>query len=319
MPPLGAHMSIAGGYYKAVEAAARVGCDCVQLFTAAPQQWPVQASKTTFQSGQLFTKNNNQWRAKPITGDEADRFQTALRELKITHPLSHSSYLINLAAPDDELWTKSIDAFVIELQRAEQLGIPYVVVHPGSYTTSSEERGLKRVAAALDEVHTQTRGLSARCLLENTAGQGSNLGWQFEQLAAIIDLTADPDCLGVCFDTCHAFAAGYSMHTPKEFKATMRRFNQTIGLNRLVAFHLNDSNREFGSRVDRHEHIGQGRLGLEPFRHLLNDRRFRHTPMYLETPKGTHNGEDWDAINLRTLRSLIASASTKDERMTKPE
>jgi deoxyribonuclease-4 len=276
-------MSVAGGYYRAVEAATVLGMDTVQI----------------------FTKNNNQWRAKPITSDEADRFKVALREQNITHPLSHSSYLINLASPDDELWKKSIDTFVVELQRAEQLAIPYVVLHPGSYTTSSEEAGLKRVAAALDEVHAQTRGLAVGCLLENTAGQGSNLGWQFEQLAAIIDMSADPDRLGVCLDTCHAFAAGYAMQTEKQFKATLRRFHQTVGVDRIRAFHLNDSKRELGSRVDRHEHIGHGHLGLEPFRHLLNDRRFRHTPMYLETPKGTERGEDWDAINLHTLRELI--------------
>ncbi len=284
MPILGAHMSMAGGYYKAVEIARECGCDCVQL----------------------FTKNNNQWRAKEIVVEDVERFQGALKELKIAHPLSHSSYLINLAAPATELWKKSIDAMIVELQRAGLLGIPYVVMHPGSFTTSSEAKGLKRIARAIDAIHRQTKSAGANILLENTAGQGSNLGWRFEHLAAIIDGVKDPDRLGVCIDTCHAFAAGYALGTEKEYKATMRELNKTVGVKRVMAFHLNDSKREFGSRVDRHEHIGRGHLGIEPFRFLLNDRRFRKVPMYLETPKGQEKGEELDVINLRTLRSLVA-------------
>jgi len=277
-------MSIAGGYYKSVEAAERVGCDCVQL----------------------FTKNNNQWRAKPISQSDVDRFRQSLTELGISHPISHDSYLINLASPDDELWKKSIDAFVVELQRADLLGIPDVVMHPGSYTTSTESRGLKRIIRALNEVHKQTRGCQAHCLLETTAGQGTNLGWKFEHLATILDGVRDPDRLAVCVDTCHVFAAGYPMATEKEYKATMRSFNKLIGVKQIKAFHLNDSLKEFGSRVDRHAHIGRGRMGLEPFRFLLNDRRFRKIPMYMETPKGKEKGKELDAINLKTLRGLIA-------------
>ena len=283
MPPLGSHMSIAGGYYKAVERGAEVGCDCIQI----------------------FTKNNNQWRAKPISEQDAAQFKEALAERGISHPLSHSSYLINLASPDDTLWKKSIDAFVVELLRAEQLGIPFVVLHPGSFTTSSEEEGLLRVAAALDEVHRLASDVEAQCLLENTAGQGSNLGWRFEHLAAIRAELREPERVGVCIDTCHAFAAGYALESEKEFKATMRKLNKIVGVKLVKAFHLNDSKREFGSRKDRHEHIGLGCMGLEPFRHLLHDRRFRKTPMYLETAKGANDdGEDWDLVNLRTLRSL---------------
>ncbi|MBX3427753.1 MAG: deoxyribonuclease IV [Pirellulales bacterium] len=277
-------MSIAGGYYKAVEAASRVGCDCVQL----------------------FTKNNNQWRAKPIAPAEAERFKAALVELGIAHPISHDSYLINLGSPDDELWTKSIDATVVELQRAEQLGIPYVVAHPGAYTTSSEAAGIKRIAQGLDEVHKQSRGVAAMILLETTAGQGSNLGWRFEHLAAILDAARQPERLGVCFDTCHVFAAGYAMGTQKDYRATMRAFDQSVGLDQIRAFHLNDSKAKFGSRVDRHAAIGRGEMGIEPFRFLVNDRRFRRVPMYLETPKGEENGVDLDVINLATLRGLIA-------------
>ena len=275
---------MAGGYYKAVEAAARVGCDCVQL----------------------FTKNNNQWRAKPILADDVARFRGALQAHGIKHPISHDSYLINLASPDNQLWKKSVDAFIVELRRAEQLGIEYVVAHPGAFTTSSEAQGLKRIVKGLNEVHKQTVGCTAKCLLETTAGQGSNLGWKFEHLAAILDGVRNPDLLGICFDTCHVFAAGYAMDTEKNYKATMRALNKTVGVQQVKAFHFNDSKTKFGSRVDRHAQIGKGEMGLAPFRFLLNDRRFRKVPMYLETPKGEQNGKDLDVINLRTLRKLIA-------------
>jgi deoxyribonuclease-4 len=284
MPILGAHQSIAGGYYKCAEIARRTGCDCVQL----------------------FTKNNNQWRAKPISDEEAERFRATLKALKIKHPLSHASYLINLASPDGELWKKSIDSMIVELLRAEQLGIPFVVVHPGAYTTSSVEAGLTRIAAALDEVHGQAKGIAAQCLLETTSGQGSCLGCRFEHLAEIIEQSRDPERLAICVDTCHIFSAGYALGTEKEFKATMRKLDQTVGLKLVKAFHVNDSKAKFGSGVDRHAHIGRGEMGLEPFRLLLADRRFRKTPMYLETPKGEEGGRDLDEINLEVLRRLVA-------------
>jgi deoxyribonuclease-4 len=276
-------MSIAGGYYRAVEHAQRAGCNCVQL----------------------FTKNNNQWRAKPITDDDVSQFRTTLSDLKIEHPIAHDSYLINLASPDKELWKKSVDAFIEEMLRAEQLGVPYVVTHPGAFTTSSERAGIKQVIRALNEVHRQTRSIKAQCLLETTAGQGSCLGWRFEQLAAMLDGARDPERLGVCVDTCHVFAAGYPLGTEKEYRRTMREFDRLIGLARIRAFHLNDSKAKPGSRVDRHAHIGRGEMGLAPFGFLLADRRFRKVPMYLETPKGTEDGEDLDVINLRTLRGLL--------------
>ncbi|MCE9554321.1 MAG: deoxyribonuclease IV [Planctomycetes bacterium] len=277
-------MSISGGHFRSVEIAKECGCDCVQL----------------------FTKNNNQWNAREITAEEVARFSDSLKEHGIKHPIAHDSYLINLGSPDDVLWKKSIDAFVVELRRAAQLGIPFVVAHPGAYTTSSEELGLKRIAKGLDEVHRQTRGVESCCLLETTAGQGSNLGWRFEHLAAIIDKVKDPERLGVCFDTCHVFAAGYGLQTAEEYKQTMRELDQTVGVKQVKAFHFNDSKRERGSRVDRHEHIGEGHLGLEPFRFLLNDRRFAKVPMYLETPKGETKGVPWDVTNLKKLRGLIA-------------
>lgn len=280
MAILGAHQSIAGGYHRAAEKAHNTGCHCVQL----------------------FTKNNNQWRAKAITPSEAERFHATMAELGIKWSLAHDSYLINLASPDQTLWRRSIDAFIEELHRAAILGIPDVVTHPGAYTSSTEAAGIRRVVDAINEIHAQTRHLATECLLETTAGQGTALGWRFEQFAAILDGLEEPDRLGFCFDTCHVFAAGYRLAPKRAYQATMREFDRLVGLKRIRAFHLNDSRRERGSRVDRHEHIGLGKLGPEPFQLLLADRRFRRVPMYLETPKGERNGTDWDTINLRALR-----------------
>jgi len=286
MAILGAHMSIGGGFYKAVERAHSCGCDCVQL----------------------FTKNNNQWTARDITPDDSRRFRATLAALGISHPIAHNAYLINLASPDEQLWRKSIAAMVAELHRAETLGIAYVVAHPGAYTSSSEARGLRRVIRALNAIHAKTRGLDARCLLENTAGQGTSLGWRFEHFAAILDGVKNPDHLGVCFDTCHGFAAGYPLAGEEQYRTTIKALNAVVGLEKIKAFHLNDSRRELGSRVDRHAHIGRGKMGLEPFRRLLNDRRFRRIPMYIETPKGHEGGVDLDSVNLKTLRGLIENS-----------
>jgi deoxyribonuclease IV len=305
MVMLGAHMSIAGGFHKAVDRAATVGCNCVQIFTAAPQQWQVQATKTTFQSGGLLTKNNNQWRAKEIAADDAARFQAALAEGRVSQPLSHSSYLINLASGNEELWEKSVTGMMLELTRAEQLGIEYVVLHPGAHTGIEEEAGIQNVIRAIDAIHARLPEVTSKILLETTAGQGTCLGHRFEQLAAMLQGVKAPERLGVCIDTCHIFAAGYPLIERTDYLATFRQFEKVIGLPFLRAFHLNDSKKPLGSRVDRHEHIGEGALGLQPFQHLLNDDRFRQIPMYLETPKGTRNEEDLDAINLRTLRSLM--------------
>ena len=276
-------MSIAGGYFKAVEAASAAGCDCVQL----------------------FTKNNNQWRAKAITDDDARLFREKLAELDIVHPLSHASYLINLARPDPALRQKSIDAMIVELERANSLGIPYVVVHPGSYTTSDEETGLANIVNSIDAVHRGTSGVTSQILLENTAGQGTNLGAKFEHLGTVIRQLESPKIVGVCIDTCHAFAAGYPLSPQVQYETTIKKLARAVGLRRIKAFHLNDSKKPLGSRVDRHEHIGRGEIGLDGFRHLLNDPRFRQTPMYLETPKGTEKKQDFDELNLNVLRSLV--------------
>ncbi|HTN04717.1 MAG TPA: deoxyribonuclease IV [Planctomycetaceae bacterium] len=283
---LGSHLSIAGGYYKAVDAAAALGMGTCQI----------------------FTKNNNQWHGKPLSDDDIRLFREAVARTGIQQPCAHNSYLINVASPDDALWQKSVDALVVEVERAEALGLVGVVMHPGASVKSTAEEGLQRIVAGLDETHQRTRGVKVHLWLETTAGQGSCLGWRFEELSQILAEVAEPERLGVCFDTCHVFAAGYGLQTPAEYAATMDEFDRLIGVDRLRAFHLNDSKKPQGSRVDRHEHIGEGCLGLEPFRHLLNDPRFVDRPMYLETEKGERDGEDLDAINLRTLLGLIEPA-----------
>jgi deoxyribonuclease-4 len=285
MPLLGAHTSIAGGYYKAVEEAHRIGADVVQV----------------------FTKNASQWRAKPIGDEEVALFAGALHERKIAHPVSHASYLINLASPVELLREKSIEAMIVELQRADQLGIPYVIVHPGASLTLSSEEGLALVATSIDEIHRRAPKTKAQITLELTAGQGSCLGCSLAHLAGIVEQVRRGERVGVCVDTCHAFAAGVDLRDRKIYLAFWREFDERLGLDRLKAIHLNDSKRELGSRVDRHEHIGRGQLGPEAFRHILKDRRLRSVPMYLETKKGVHEGEEWDVINLRTLRELARS------------
>ena len=283
MPLLGAHMSVAGGFHNAVDAAAEHGMECVQI----------------------FTKNNNQWQARPMDPDSVALFCRRLEETGVRLPCAHASYLINLGSPKDDLWQKSITAMTIELERAEMLGLAGVVLHPGSFTTSSECEGIERIAEALDTVLLSTDGLEVEVWLENTAGQGTNLGHRFEQLEAIISRLPDASRVGICLDSCHLFAAGYALESPEEYSQTMTEFAETVGRDRLRAWHLNDSKREFGSRVDRHETIGEGHMGLEPFRHILNDPLSDELPMYLETPKGDRDDRTLDEINLETLRSLL--------------
>ncbi len=283
MPLIGAHMSIAGGYYKAVDAAAAVDMNVVQL----------------------FCKNNNQWRAKTITDKDVSLFQDALAKHNVGAPLCHASYLINIASPKDELWEKSIEALKVELERCETLGIPNLVFHPGAYVDSSLEEGIDRIIQAIDRVHADLPDCPVTLLLETTAGQGSCIGHKFEHLQSILVGVKEGERVAVCLDTCHIFAAGYPISEEKDFKATFKDFNKLIGFDKLRAIHLNDSKKELGSRVDRHDHIGEGKIGVEAFRHMLNDRRFKKIPMYLETPKGEEDGVLHDAKNLATLRSLI--------------
>ncbi len=283
MVKLGAHMSIAGGYFKAVDAAAEIGMDVVQL----------------------FTKNNNQWAAKPITPEDCSQFEKSLERTGVSRPLSHSSYLINLASPKDDLWQKSIDSMVVEWQRAEQLGLDGVVMHPGSFVESSPELGLQRIAIAIRQVFERVAPKRAWLLLENTAGQGSNLGWNMEQLGWLLEQTGEEMLTGVCLDTCHAHAAGYDFSTLDGFKAWEKEAKLHRVLSAIRALHLNDSKKACGSRVDRHEHIGHGTIGLEGFRRVLKHKTLRKLPMYLETEKGSNDDEEeWDAVNLRVLREL---------------
>jgi deoxyribonuclease-4 len=283
MPWFGAHMSIAGGCHQALLTAQSYGCGTVQL----------------------FTKNANQWDGKELTAEDVRTFRRTLRQTRLRLPMAHDSYLINLASPDETLYRRSLEAFIVEVQRADCLGLRYLVTHPGAHTGSGEEAGLSRVAAALDEVHRRCAGYRVQILLETTAGQGSCLGHRFEHLAGILARVAEPQRLGICFDTCHVFAAGYALAPEAEYRATMRAFDRVIGLGRLRAFHLNDSLKPLGSRVDRHAHIGRGALGLEPFRLLVNDRRFRNRPMVLETPKEETAEGDMDRVNLDVLRGLV--------------
>lgn len=285
-PLLGAHMSIAGGYYKAVDEAGSFGMEVVQI----------------------FTKNNNQWAGKPIVDEDVRLFRDALTRHSVGRPISHASYLINLAAPSDELWEKSIEAMAVELQRAERLGVKYVVVHPGAFTTTCEEVGIERVATAVNRVHEQVHadGFQAEILLENTAGQGSCLGHDFAHLGAMLERIERSDRVGVCFDTCHAFAAGHGFSDAADFDQMKRQIDEAFGLDKIRAVHLNDSKKPRGSRVDRHDHIGEGLIGLDGFRRFVTDSFFSKLPMYLETPKEERDGEHWDAINLRTVRDLAA-------------
>jgi deoxyribonuclease-4 len=276
-------MSIAKGCHNALLTAQRHGCPAVQL----------------------FTKNNNQWAGKPLTADDTGIFHQTARDTGIERMIAHDCYLINLASPVRELYRRSVEAFVDEMRRAEALGLHYLVFHPGAATDGDEEAGLKRVAKALDEVHRRCPRYRVQALIETTAGQGSCLGHRFEHLARILDLVKQPERLGVCLDTCHVFAAGYPLAPARDYRATFKAFDHIVGLERLMVFHVNDSAKPLGSRVDRHAHIGEGHLGLEPFQLLVNDSRFREHPMILETPKEGPNDEDMDPVNLGRLRELV--------------
>jgi deoxyribonuclease-4 len=283
MPLFGAHMSIAGG--------------CHNALTAAHQH--------EFDTVQLFTKNNNQWDARELTAQDIEQFHGTLKSTKLRFATAHDSYLINLASPDPVLYQRSLEAFVIEVERAESLGLSYLVMHPGTPTDGDDAAGIQRIVKALDDVHARCHACRVKILLETTAGQGKSLGWRFEHLAAILDSVKQSRRLGVCLDTCHVFAAGYALATAREYENTMRSFDRLIGLSRLKVLHVNDSKKPLGSRVDRHEHIGKGHLGLEAFRLLVNDPRFQKVPMIMETPKEGPNDEDMDVINLDTLRALV--------------
>jgi deoxyribonuclease-4 len=295
MPLVGAHMSIAGGYYKAAEAAGSFGMQTVQIFTASPSQWCVSPGKA----------GGAPWTSRPILDEECRRFTQALKDHNLHLPCGHNSYLINLASAVPEVWERSVAAMTVEVERAEALGLIGLVMHPGSHLENSPEEGLQRVIEGIDAVHERTRGAAVKILVEATAGQGSNLGHRFEHLAKILDGVKEGERLGVCIDTCHIFAAGYPLRSRSEYDATFHEFDDVVGLDRVKAFHLNDSKKGLGSRVDRHEHIGEGEIGIEPFRWIMNDPRLAAIPMYLETKKEKRDGVEMDAVNYRTLKELV--------------
>jgi len=279
----GSHLSIAGGMHNAVTEAQRLGFDTVQV----------------------FTKNQQQWKVKPLDATAVDEWKKHSSAAKYKKTVSHDSYLINLASPDEVLWRKSIDLFAEELRRCEQLGIPYLVTHPGAHVGSGEAVGLARIVAALDILFADVDAPHVTTCLEITAGQGSCLGCKLEHLADIIDKVKQPKKLGVCLDTAHLFAAGYDFRGRKY--ATFRKeIDKTIGVKRVKVLHLNDSKKELGSRVDRHEHIGLGMIGLDGFKPFVRDEAFADIPKILETPKAKHeDGRDWDTVNLEVLRGLM--------------
>ena len=290
MPRLGAHLSISGGLPRAVDRAVASRCEALQI----------------------FTKSAGQWRARVIPDDEMVLFRRRVADTGIHPVIAHNSYLINIAAAAPALREQSLAALLEEYDRADALGLQGLVMHPGSFTTSTESEGLRLIASGLRALLRTRRRAAPLVLLEHTAGQGTNLGHRFEHLATIIEGLDGSARVGVCLDTCHLLAAGYDICSEEGYVQTFREFDRLVGLDRLKAFHLNDSKKPCGSRVDRHEHIGKGCVGLEPFRRIVTDPRFAGLPMLLETPKldtpesrRRSDVDPWDARNLRTLRRLM--------------
>jgi deoxyribonuclease-4 len=273
-------MSIAGGVDQALLRGSKLRCEAVQI----------------------FVKSNVQWRMPPLRRDEARRFGEARRESGVGVVFAHSSYLINLASADTRVRKRSIASLEEEVRRSSALGLPFIVLHPGAHGGAGEREGIRKIAGGMDQALAAAPAGRVAILLETTAGQGTSIGGRFEQLAEIIAASSLPGRLGVCFDTCHVFAAGYDLRSPKGYARAMEEFDRAIGLPRIKAFHLNDCKGTLGSRLDRHTHIGKGTLGLGAFALLLNDRRFAGLPMVLETPKG--RGTALDRRNLAVLRGL---------------
>ncbi len=288
---LGAHMSIAGGTPKAIERALSAGCNVLQI----------------------FVKNNNRWKGKPLEEDEVGLFHSLRQASELREVVAHASYLINLAAPTEWLWRLSVDALVDELDRCNRLDLSHLVIHPGSHVGEGEEKGIERIARAIDAVQDRVDRSKTRIALEHTAGQGTNIGCRFEHLRDILGACRHPQEVAVCLDTCHLFAAGYDIRQEEKYSQTMAEFDRLVGLSKLKAFHFNDSRKDLGSRVDRHEHIGAGKIGTEAFRLILNDFRLSSVPKLLETPKDDKEGRkkgdglENDRRNLNVLRSLVCA------------
>jgi deoxyribonuclease-4 len=278
---LGAHTSISGGVPNAVDL----------------------AEKLQFSAMQIFSKNNNRWAAKPFTESIIKEFKEKLAASGIKFTVVHDSYLINLCSLSEELLEKSRASFLDELIRCEQLGIPYLNFHPGAHGGAGIEDGIKLIAESLNVIHDKTKNFKTGSMLEVTAGQGSAVGFRFEQIRSIIDLVEQKERMSVCIDTAHIFAAGYDIRTPEEYEKTKKEFDDIIGLDRLKCFHMNDSKKELGSKVDRHAHIGEGFIGLNGFKNIMNDEELGRVPKILETPKGKEQLEDLK--NIDVLKSLI--------------
>lgn len=277
---LGAHVSAQGGVHNA----------------------PLNAKELGINAIQIFSKNQRQWNAKPLDGKVTEQYHERAKEARITHAVSHVSYLINMCAPDPEKRTKSINAMVDELERAEALDLSHVIVHPGSHLKEGEEWGISEISHSLNEIHRRTEGFVAKVTLEITAGQGTNLGYSFEQLAKMIEGTKEQERLAICYDTCHGHAAGYDLRDESSYEAVWQQFDEIIGIERLQTFHFNDTKHPLGSRKDRHERIGEGDIGLDAFRFLLNDPRFDSIPAFLETPEDERGGYE---VDLEVLCSLL--------------
>lgn len=284
---LGAHMSTSGGLHNAIQHGVNTGCSTIQI----------------------FTKNNNRWEQRPTTDEEAEKFLDAQEESGITPVISHTAYLINLATPNQDFHNKSLKALIDEIERAEQVRIPDVVLHPGSPVDGTPEYGMKKIIESLNHCIDKTPNAKARIALELTAGQGSHLGYTFEQIAEMIAGVDNKSRISVCLDTCHIFAAGYDIRTSAAYEQTMKQFAKIIGMKYLKVIHLNDSLKDLGSRVDRHTHIGEGTIGVEAFKFIMQDARFEKIPKLLETPKD-EDYED-DKRNLALLRKLAGSRSVK--------
>ena len=282
---IGAHMSIAGGMEKSVERGLAVGCTTMQI----------------------FTKSNRQWGAKVLTQQDCDTFKHAVKESGIAPVVVHATYLINIGSPKKETVEKSVDAIVKELERCHKLGIPYLVLHPGAHLKTDEDACLTRIANNLDAAFSRAKS-NTMILLETMAGQGSTVCYLFEHIAAIIKRSKNTRRIGVCFDTCHVFVAGYDFTTKKTYEVMWQKFDDVIGLHKLKAIHVNDSKKGLGARVDRHEDIGKGAIGLTAFELLFNDPRFFAVPKILETPKEELSD---DLCNIATIKKLI-SKKTRD-------
>src|SRR5437588_4363908 len=282
---LGAHMSIGGGVHMAIERACSINCTAMQI----------------------FVKNNMQWFARPFVEKEIRAFLDHAQRAELASVFAHANYLINLAATNPQFHANSLRALSEELTRADQLELPFLVLHPGAHLGTGEEAGLEKIIDSLDRVLAGIPKVKTRIALETTAGQGSCLGDKFEHLAHIIRCVREPERLCVCLDTAHGFAAGYDISSESSIRKTFREFDRVIGRDRLVAIHLNDSKTACGSRVDRHEHIGKGLIGLDAFRFIMRNRRFHKIPKVLETPKGKDLRED--VMNLETLRALVATSA----------